>query len=266
MSIDWVTALLSTSLVGLALWFSRSFITEHLKNSIKHDYEKKIENLRDELRKSEASFKFELRAKESEVESLRKGALSGIVTRHEKLYQRKIQAADQLWGAIISLGTIKYISKLMATINFETVANESARNPQFKEIFSMIDKGCSAENIDTTEASIARPFLPPLVWALFSAYRSIIIHAYIKMQAIKSGVDKDFTDVEGVARLVKEALPDPEYTAYIEKHGPSAYYYLLETLETKMLSEIEKVLKDESSDKESIEAAGRILKESDSLN
>lgn len=78
MLINWLPALSSTSLLVVALWLSRHLIAERLKNAVKHDYDKQIETLRTELRKNEESFKSELKAKQSQIEALRSGALSGI--------------------------------------------------------------------------------------------------------------------------------------------------------------------------------------------
>jgi hypothetical protein len=151
----------------------------------------------------------------------------------------------------------------MSHINFDAAAKECAKNPRCREIFSLLDSGAYIKIMNTTDASKARPFLSPLVWALFSAYNSIILHAVIKMQSLKSGIDQDLTDVSSVTKVVKAALP--QYEKYIEEHGPSAYYYLLDILENKILEELNKMLQDEDSDKESLVKAARILEESERL-
>ena len=261
MFIDWLPAISSTSLLAVGLWLSRGLISERLKNSVKHDYDKKIETLLTELRKNEEIFKSEIKEKESQIEALRSGALSGIVDRQSALYQRKLSAVEQLWSAVISLSHAKYISNLMTTIDFDVAAEEAVHNPKVREMFSMLDGGMNIESMSTKEASVSRPFLSPLVWAFFSAYQSIVINAVMKLQALKNGIDKGIINTDYVTKLVKTALP--EYESYIEKYGSTGYHFLLDTLETKILEELDKMLKGEELDQESIEKASQILKEAE---
>lgn len=260
---EWVPAISTTSLLVIVLWLSRNLVFERLKGSVRHEYEEKIENVRTELRKSEGAFRSKLKEKESQIDALRNGALSGIVSRQDKLYQRKILAVEQLWKAVVSLAPAKNISTWVATIKFDVAAKEAAKNPQLREMFSVLDGFIDLKKINVQEADFSRPFLSPLVWALFSAYRSIVLNAVFKMQSLKSGIDKDFTNVEGVTNVVKAALP--EYESYIEEHGINAFHYLLDILESKIISELENMLSGEAADKESIERASRILKESERL-
>jgi hypothetical protein len=60
-----------------------------------------------------------LRAKESQIDALISGALSGIVNRQAAFYERQIVAVEQLWDAVISLAPAKGISTWLTSINFE---------------------------------------------------------------------------------------------------------------------------------------------------
>jgi hypothetical protein len=127
----------------------------------------------------------------------------------------------------------------------------------------MMGGGFDLSKLQTSEASIARPFVSPLAWALYSAYSSIVLHAALRLKTLQSGIDKDFTDVEGIKKIVKTALP--HQADYIDKYGASAFHYLLDELESAILLELTKILKGEESDKESLEKAASILKEADRL-
>ena len=263
MSMDWIPALSTTSLLAVVLWLSRNLIAARLQNSVKHDYDKKIESLKTTLRKSEESFKAELTAKESQIDALRSGALAGMVNRQAALYERRVAAVGQLWKAVISLDEAKAISACMATIKFEAVAKVAANDPKVRETFAMLGEGFNIKSINTKEASVARPFISPLAWALFSAYQAVIIHAVFRMRALEKGIDEDYIDVEAITKLVKVALPHQE--SNIEKYGPAVLHYLLDELERKILSELRRILNGEDSDEESMEKAARILKEAERL-
>lgn len=261
---DWFPAISTTSLLLILLWLCRNIIATRLTNAVRHEYDGKIESLKTTLRLNEESFKAELTAKESQIDALRSGALSGIVNRQAVLYDRQLKAVEQLWSAVISLSSAKFISTLMAVLKFDEAAKESARNPQFRETFKFMGGNFDINNLKTINASNARPFVSPLAWALYYAYQSIILHAVFKLKMLQLGSDKNCiaTD-EIIIKLVKVALPHQE--EYIEKHGSGAFHYLLDELESKLLLEIDNILQGKQSDKESIERAALILKEAERL-
>jgi hypothetical protein len=260
---DWIPALSTTSLLALALWLFRNLISTILTNSVKHEYDIKIEQLKNELRQNEESFKADLRAKETQIDALRNGALSGISNRQAAIFERQLTAIEQLWDSIISLGPAKSVSAWMAVVKFEAAAKEAAKNPRFREMFSMIGN-VDLRNLQTNQALKARPFISPLAWAYYSAYQAIVIHAVVRLQMLKNGVNMvEVIDTENVTKLVKVALP--HQIEYIEKYGPGAFHYLLEELETNLLLAFKLMLKGEESDKETMEKAAAIIRESEKL-
>lgn len=87
-----------TVLVGIAIWLSQHLIVTRLRASVRHEFNEKLEMLRADLRKSEESFKADLRAKETQIEVLRSGALLGMTSRQTTLDKRRLEAVEQLWG------------------------------------------------------------------------------------------------------------------------------------------------------------------------
>jgi len=79
--IDWLLSTVSTAaLLGLVAFLARNLILTRLKASVQHEFDRKLETLGADLHKSEESFKADLRAKETQIEVLRSGALSGLVS------------------------------------------------------------------------------------------------------------------------------------------------------------------------------------------
>lgn len=260
---DWIPAISTTSLLALALWLFRNLISTRLTNSVRHEYNKKIETLRTELRQKEESLKADLRAKENQIEALRSGALSGVANRQALIFERQLRAIETLWDSVISLGPAKAVSALMAVIKFESAAKAAAKNPRAREMFSMLGN-VDLNNLQTNQAEKTRPFISPVAWAYYSAYQAIVLHAVMRLQMLKNGIDMaDVIDTEKVTNLVKVALP--HQVEYIEKFGPSAFHYLLEELEIKILFTFELMLKGEEADKEILQKASAIIKESENL-
>lgn len=260
---DWIPASSTSALLVLVLWSLRNLISTWLTKSVSHEYDKKIEALRASLRQSEEAFRAELKAKESEIDALRTGALSGIINRQAALYQRQIVAVEQIWDAVISLAPAKRISATMAIVKFDVAAKEAAKEPRFREVFAGMGKSFGIDNLRPNEASKARPFLSQIAWAYYSAYQAIVTHAVLRINALKSGSEKDFADVEAITRVVKVALP--HQTEFIEKFGPEAFHYLLDELELSLLAELDNILRGEKADKESVERAALIVKEAERL-
>jgi hypothetical protein len=135
---DWIPAISTTSLFAAALWLLRSVISTRLRASVQHEFDHKVETLKTDLRKSEESFKSDLRTKEKQIEALRAGALSGLASRQIALDSRCIQAFDQLWAAVQALGPAKSVSANIAILKFKGAAKMSAENPRAREMFAMI--------------------------------------------------------------------------------------------------------------------------------
>lgn len=260
---EWIPAISTTSLFSLIIWLSRNLIITRLTNSVRHEYDKKIEDVRSELRKNEENVKSELKLKEIQIQALQSGALSGVSTRQVAIFEKQVKAIELVWDTVISLGPAKVVSNQLQVINFETALKEAAANPKVREVFSMMNN-VNIENIEYNKANRARPFISPLSWAYYSAYQSIISHAVVKMKMLQMGVDKaDIIDNKRVMDLVKTALP--HQVPLLEKHGIEAIHYLLDELEEKLLLSFQLTLKGEELDKEHIEMASNIIKTSESL-
>lgn len=260
---EWIAAISTSSLLAMVLWLMRNIIATRLARAVGHEYDVKLENVRAVLRQSEETLKADLKTKESQINALTNGALTGVVNRQAALCQRQILAVEQLWGSVTSLAPAKSVSAQMAIVDFDAALKEAAKDPKVREFFNITGGGFDLSKLQPSEASKARPFVSPLAWALYSAYSAIIFHAALRLKILQSGISKDFTDVEGIKKTVKIALP--HQADYIDKYGVSSLHYLLEELESSLLFELSKILKGQDSDKESLEKAASILKEADRL-
>lgn len=260
--LDWIPAISTTSLFGLAIWLMRSVISTRLTKSVQYEFDQKVEILRAELRKNEESFKADLRAKDAQIELLRSGAISGLVNRQADLDKRRIEAVDQLWSAVVELAPAKSVANLMASIKFEAATKEAAKNPQFRKAFEVMGGEFNLKTLTSTNASKMRPFVSEMSWAIFSAYQAILLFAVTKLKMITAGLDApEIINTSGITKLVQAVLP--HHSAYLEKYGASGFHYLIDELESSLLKELQNILKGEESDKESVKRAAAILQEAE---
>jgi hypothetical protein len=141
---------------------------------------------------------------------------------------------------------------------------QSRRDPKVRQFFELIGGGFDAKSLDMSGAAKARPFVTPLVWAVFSAIQAVTMHSVMRWHVLKGGLGTtDFADHKAIEKLVVAALP--HYAEYLEKHGPSVYYHVLEALDARLLDEIQKMLSGVESDKASIEQAAEIVRQANAL-
>lgn len=262
--LPWLPALTTTGLLAAALWLGRELISTRLTKSVQHEFDKKIESVRTELRASEERFKAQLREKEAEIAALRSGALSVLASRHAALDKRRLEAVDQLWSAFNALAPARAIAANMAIIKFESAALQAERDPKVRQFFEMIGGGFDAKSLDLSGAAKARPFVNPMVWAVYSAIHAVTMHSVMRLQVLKGGLGtSDFADHKAIEKLVVAALP--HYSEYLEKNGPSVYYYVLEALDARLLAELQSMLSGAESDKASLEQAAEIISQANAL-
>ena len=263
--IDWLLSTgFTTTLLGLAAFLARNLILARLKASVEHEFNAKLEALRTDLRKSEESFKADLRAKETQIEVLRSGALSGLASRQAALDKRRLEAIEQLWVGVEKLQPLKFASSMMASFDFTKSLQMASPDQKVRDFFSTLGKGFGPDKLEKLDAHKARPFVSEIAWALFAAYQAILYHALVQLQMLQVGADLKILNVEHVTKLAKAALPS--YADYIDKVGSAGYYYMLEPLEAELLKELQRMMRGEESDKSSVELAVRIMKEVASVN
>jgi len=253
-----LSPLLTAVFIGFFVFLSRNLILTRLKASVQHEFDAKLELLRADLRKSEESFKGDLRTKAAQIEALQSGALSGLVSRQALVDKRRFEAIEQLWDSIEKLAPFKAASSMMASFDFTKASNLAAQDRQVQEFFSTLGKTFVPENIAKLDAHKSRLFVSDLAWALFAAYQGIVFHAVAQVQMLKVGLkDASLLDLEYVPRLVKVALP---WSAdYIDKWGSAGYYNMLEPIEAELMKELRRMMRGEESDKASVEQAAKIM-------
>lgn len=262
--LPWFPALTSTSALALALWLGREWISTRLTKSVQHEFDKRLEQLRADLRASEETLKARLREREAEIAALRSGALSALASRQAALDRRRLEAVDQLWSAFIALAPARAIAASMSAINFEAAAKEAEHNARAREVFAMIGIGFDEKVIDFNGAQRARPFVSPMVWAVFAAIQAVTAHSLMRFKALKSGLGpKDYVDHKAIEKLVTAALP--HYSEFLQQHGPAVYHHVLEALEAKLLTEIQTMISSGEHDLKSIEQAAEIVRRATEL-
>ena len=122
----------------------------------------------------------------------------------------------------------------------------------------MMGAGFDVKKLDLSGSAKARPFVSPMVWAVFAAIQAITMHSLVRWTALKTGMGAvKLINDEPVKELILAVLP--HYKDYLEKFGPGSYYYVLDALDNRLLSEIRAMLSGSSDDLASVERASKIV-------
>ena len=130
--LPWLASLSTTGLLVAVLWLLRKWIAVRLTSSVQHEFNAKIQELQSRLRSSEEKLKARIREKEAEIAALRGGALSVLASRQVALDKRRLQAVDQLWESVNSLGPARAIAASMSVFKFEAAAKQAERDSRFR--------------------------------------------------------------------------------------------------------------------------------------
>lgn len=262
---EWFPAVTTTSVLVLLLWLGRNLIVTRLTSSVRHEYDVRLRGIEHNQRSAEEHLKSEIRKKEIELDALRSGALSGIAARQSELYRRQLIAVEAAWAGINKLAKAKGVIQSISMLKFEAAAKEAARNSDLRDVFKALGKNLDEKIIDTPEVDNIRPFLTPMAWAYFSAYKAIVGYYYIKQKFLESGLEQtDIIQHDNVKKVIETALPHQAPT--LEKFGTDHLYLYFDELESKLLVELNKIIIGESNNQESIKQAADILRASEELN
>jgi hypothetical protein len=76
-SISWIPSVVTTGLFSVVVFFSKNLIITRLTNSVKHEYDAKLETLKASNKAMEQPLQAEIQKRDSDITSIRNSALSG---------------------------------------------------------------------------------------------------------------------------------------------------------------------------------------------
>ncbi len=251
----WIPAISTTSLTIFAAWLARSLITTRLARSVSHEFDSKIEGIKSGLRQNEAK-----------VEALRSGALSSAAAMVTAQYTKQVEAVDTVWASVLRMRQGRYVAKSMSLLKFEELAKVSPTDSKIREFVKAIGGQVTLEDLQTNQAEKARPYLPPLAWAYFSAYASVLATFVTMRDILVMGLEDPlrYFNPKGVGELVKSVLP--HHSQGIDNLGEPYLAELLVELEESLLAELRKVVEGHQSDEQGVRRAHEIMKLSSSLS
>jgi hypothetical protein len=256
--IVWVVSPLLAAATPIVLVTFRSGIAAWITKGVQHNFDVKLEKLRAELKISEEQLKSDLREKEAEIGTLRNTVLSGSANRQTLLDKRRFEAVEKIWTAVNDLLPLKNLYAMTAHLNYDALAKRT-QDAKTQQFLSMIDNFGPGQQSLKNVARDERPFLPDITWAYFNAFSSLLTFNSVRFKTLKLGLGESqkLINMEYIKNILKAALP--HQTQFIDEQDPEAYYYLIEEIENRLLSELRKILEGKEAGQSSIQQTKEIL-------
>lgn len=233
--------------LAIAAFFARRYIIDVISASVRFDFDRKLENLRADLR-----------AKETEIEALRSGALSRMDAIQTAVAARRMKAADDLWETVVDWGSLTSAVSMMGVVKFDAASERIEREPKLQSAFKAIAPNVlDTLNRLSSRGDKDRLHISDSAWALFVAYRAVFLAAAGKAHLLASGIDgRAFIKPEGIDDVLLVALP--EHKALIQA-GPSGHLQILDILRHRIVDELRQMIEGKEQDAASVERSSEVL-------
>lgn len=244
MESNWLPWLNLAFLVAMSLlvFFLRHRIQRWATRGIEHHYDKKLEEIRSELRRKEEALRAQFHQRSKDLDTLKSPAIQVLTAREKSLAEREIQALEIIWGAVERLAPMKTAARFMQSFNLEELCKVGSLDHETTGFFKQIADVVGIKRLQPTDAHRTRPFVPEACWMKFAAYQAIGNTAIVWLTMLSSGIaDRKFIKESDVRDLIGGALP--HQLPLLEKFGSGAMFLLMEELEQAVLAEVVKALR-----------------------
>ena len=242
----WLTSIVSSvgtaGIIAFIAFIFRKWITIRLSKSIQHEYDHKLAEISSELKKGE-----------DELSDIRKTMMSGISTAQIALNDRRLKAIDDLWAGLLEAKKNSLPIRFLASLNVDAIGDE-INNPKAQDFVDVLAKSINLQepkemfSESSLKASTAQPWVGPEIWALYTAYTSIIFYGITVFIALQNriGTPKKLLDVKSINESIQKALPELELDW--NNLSEAIFPELLTLIEIKLLQEIETTISGKKSD------------------
>jgi hypothetical protein len=248
-------------LIGGVLYFGRNFLLAWIKSRAVFGFDKELTRLRGEISRSETRLRDELEASQKALESIKTASLSGAASRHQAIENKRIEAAQAIWNAVVDLSKLRYAAELAGSLELAEVAKRITNgDAKMRQFMDMIVQPIAIDKLPETDTARHRPFITESVWAAYSAYSTILHISLSRLKMAQVGMTDadDMLTVDALNKIIATALPQHE--EFIKEHGVAGYHMLIDELENLVLSSIKNMLESKETDAALVERNVEILK------
>lgn len=250
----------SSVLAGVLIWLTRTWLSERLHQSIRHEYNEKLESLKARLSAEADKNTAMLRASiEKESERLR-FATASISQTQKAAIERKLDALDTLWDAV--LAARENVPAVMGFIDILTVDEyrSSKDHPHFQALVGELSPDrlvtMFKDNVGSRER--VRPYVGEYLWALITTYQAVVLRVALLLHwGVEDEKKLDWHLDHGIQQLLQASLTNSERAEFdqvqIGKVG-----WLQRNFEHKILAAMQVIISGQHFGDEALQQAQRM--------
>lgn len=255
---SWIPAVTVQVFVVAIVWMAKSLIITRLTNSVRFEFDDKLEVLRSKLRKNEEELKFRLKSRDDEIKILKESVIMASIGRKQEIEKKKLEAIDEIWRTVNAFGALKVLSAFMNGIDFDA-ACELPPDSGIMRLMKAFEVEIKIEEINKGCRVNARPYVSPWIWAIYSSIISIYASAIMRCNVLLNGVNNPkLIKHEVIDDLLKTVVP--QHSELIDEYSYRCYHSLLEDLENMLVDEMRDFINGKDVDASNVEAAAKVIR------
>jgi hypothetical protein len=248
------SAAVSTVLVAALAFLLRKWLSERMGRSIAHEYDRKLEEFRDEI---------------AQRDTIRSTATAALTATHVAGYGRTLQALEVIWAETVRLRDKLPLYAGHADLLLPDEYEEAVTtNPNFRGLIENVDEHAEAMDLysDRTDVEIARAFAGEYAFSLFYAYRAFTgrVATLLPADFQQNGTVRCWHGDKALKELLATVLTPDELTQ-VEAAQTQRLRLVQQLVERKIVSHIGSVVSGELSANVNLEQAHRIVFAANSL-
>ncbi len=123
-----ISSLFTIFIITVFIFLSKTIINNFFINAIKHDYDVKLERVKNEIIQNN-----------TDIKNLRDGALSGVNYRQSIIYDKKVETAEKLWNNIVDLSKAKFYPQILSKFNIKEVSLKATEDEKMQNYFISLE-------------------------------------------------------------------------------------------------------------------------------
>jgi hypothetical protein len=257
-----VSGLVASGLLTFAL---REWISTRIKSSIQHDYDRKLETHKAELKSEQELAILNIKTALAREAAFHAAAHSSFAEGQKATMERKLTAVDRLWSAVVQFkASLPPVLTALDVMNVDEYKGLKD-NPSFQKLGT---SELSKERLDKLAPSgieDVRPYVGEYTWMLFFCYQAILIRISVMLHlAPIDPKNIEWYKDTGNRNLLNAVLTPAEMDEF-DATAFGKISWLQKRLESKLLAAMQKIISGETFGAESLRQALLIQQRIDQL-
>ncbi|MBC2595408.1 hypothetical protein H5P28_14160 [Ruficoccus amylovorans] len=258
------TILTSSATAGFVVWLLREWIGTRIKESIKNEYDTKLETHKATLAESYSEHLLKLQSQVDQGISSSELVVNALLTGQKAVMERKLQSIETLWGQILHVKKETGAYLTFIDVLYVTQYQGSLNNPKFRDLFGDINlksimKGCIDRN---GPLATNRLYSGEHLWALAFAYQAICLRiCMLLVECLKDPKSPTWNKDEHLRKILSDVLGASSLSEF-DKQETLLVSWIQNSIETKFLETAGEITSGKTLSKDAHAQANEIMKSS----